>query len=112
MPEIMNFSFTRQEDGILSICIQPPAPIGGLDIRWKMTKRFGSEDNIILKSVSSGYNGASGITVTNSGNGTFNVVIWSNDTSGLEALNYATEGDVTSSGRYKQLTRGYMILQI
>lgn len=110
MAEITNFSYTRFEDGALIYMLTPQAPIGGLSLKWCMSDRFGSEEPFVVKYLSSGLNGASGISVTNSGQGVFTVTLNSVDTSGLEAKNYATWAVITSSGRYKEVAKGFLVL--
>lgn len=110
MADIANFSYTKFEDGTLTITMAPPVPIGGLDLEFFVTKRFGGDNKLIRKLSSSGYNGVSGITIISSGEGRINVTIDSPDTSGLTIGNYATQAVVTTSGRYKKITEGFMIL--
>lgn len=111
MAEISNYSWTRYEDGVLTVTMTPPVEIGGLEIRWGLSKRFGSEDFTVTKYMASGYSNTSGITMLDSGLGRFNVAINSVDTSGLDFGNYSTRAEILTSGRRKVVTEGYMILK-
>jgi hypothetical protein len=111
MPVIANIQYFSYQDGILTINMIPPTPIGGWSITWSLTKRFGSTDYIAQRFVSSGLNNVSGINITNSGEGIFNVQVKSVDTSGLEWGNYAIYVKRTDSGFVTPLQEGYMVLQ-
>lgn len=82
-----DFTLARYEDGVLTISLQPPTAIGGWDVRFRVTHRFGggqvSGEAYVNKSVASGFNGASGITITSSGQGVMNVRLNSIDSSGI-----------------------------
>lgn len=110
MAVLTDFAFIKFEDGVLTISMSPPVAIGGWEIQFKTTKRFGGVNNLITKSVSSGYNGQSGITVTNSGAGIFNVALGTQDTSGLEYGNYAAVTQRLNSGSMTTLTEGFLLL--
>lgn len=110
MPILTNFGLIRMEDGVLTISIVPSTSIGGWNIEWSLVKRFGGVTPLVTKSVASGYNGVSGITIVDSGAGVFNVAINSVDTSGLDPGNYATGADRLTSGRRTSLTQGYLLL--
>lgn len=107
---IVDFSLSRNADESAVIVMNPPVPIGGWDIRFVVGRRFSSTDPVILKSVASGFNGASGITVTNSGQGIFTVSLNSIDSSGLAYGNYAYEAARYSSGNRNPITQGYILL--
>ena len=78
-----------------------------------MQHRFDYSDNsgVFIKSCASGHgDGVSGITVTNSGAGQFQVAIRSVNTSGLDLGNYAYTFIRTDSGFRTTLAEGYVIL--
>lgn len=106
-----DFSLIRQEDATLNVPLTPAAPIGAWNLRFLMTQRFGDTSGLITKSVASGYNAVSGITVTNSGQGVFTVNLRANDTSGLEYGNYAYQLERLDSGNRSVLTEGYLTLR-
>lgn len=108
MAIIQDFSLDRTEDATVTIVMTPPTPIGGWSIRTTLTKRYGSVSGIFDKYVSSGLNGASGITVVDSGLGVFNVKIDSNDTSGLNYGNYVHCSKRLDSGFVTVLTEGFV----
>ena len=113
--QIANFQWARWNDGVLTINMQPPVDVGGWGIQFSVFHRMGggAGDNInsglIMKSIASGIaNGASGITVTNSGQGIFQVFIDSNDTSGFPYGNYAAVVSRVGSGVRCVLDEGYL----
>ena len=105
-----DFILAKYEDGTLTISMIPPTPIGGMSIEFVAQKHFGGETKLIQKYIASGLNGQSGITVTNSGMGVFNVQIDSVDSSGLNFGNIAYAANRTNSGMFAALTEGYIIL--
>lgn len=110
MPQIQNFTWIKQDDGTLNISLVPPQAIGGRAVEWYVTKRTGGEDKLIRKLANSGYNNASGITITDSGQGKFSIDMVGNNTSGFDYGNYAHRATVTTSGRQVTTTEGFMIL--
>ena len=110
MPVIADFNLVRYEDGTLTISLSPPTPIGGANIRFLVQHHFGGISGLIQKSVASGYNAVSGITVTNSGQGVFNVALRSVDTSGFEYGNYAYTTERLDSGSRTVISEGFMKL--
>jgi hypothetical protein len=108
MPIIANFTLARLEDGVLTIGLEPPAAIGGWNLQLTCMKRFGGQTPLFLKSCASGFNGVSGITVVNSGQGIFNIPINSVDTSGSEYGNYATFIERLDSGFRTVIDEGYL----
>lgn len=101
----------RWEDGILTVELTPPTPIGGWDIRFKVQKRFGIASGLIQKSAASGFvAGQSGITFVNSGTGIINIAIQKPDTSGLDFGNYAVSIQRVNSGFQTALSQGFLIL--
>lgn len=103
-----NWVLQRYNDGFLTIPLSPPVAIGAWSILFEMTKR---EDGtpIITKSVASGFNGQSGITVTNSGNGTFFISLFHGEMSGLDQGAYAYRVTRTDSGSHSTLAQGYRL---
>lgn len=83
MPVLVDFVLYTAEDGTLGVAMSPPTPVGGWTLQFTMTRRLGGTP-IITKSVASGFNGASGITVVNSGAGQFNVALHPADVSGVD----------------------------
>lgn len=110
MPVLADFTIGRYSDGVLTVYMAPPVPVGAWNIQFQTTKRFGGGSGLITKSVSSGYNGVSGITITNSGIGVLNVNINSNDTSGLNYGVYAFTLSRLDSGLVSQISEGYLIV--
>lgn len=102
-----DFGFVRWDDGILQVNLEPAVAIGGWSIEFEALQHFGGSSGLIVKSVAPGFNGASGITITDSGQGRFNVAIGSANTSGLPFGNYAYTVTRTDSGSRTTLTRGY-----
>ena len=102
----VDFSLARYEDGVLTVSMEPPVPIGGWTIQFAVVKNFGGTNYLINKSVASGYNNASGINILNSGNGVFNVNINGVDTSGMNYGNYAHATTRLDSGAYTVLAEG------
>lgn len=112
MPTLADFSLAKFQDGVLTIGLAPPTAIGGWDMKFTLQKRLGSASSgLVNKSYVSGLtNGASGITITNSGQGTVNIAIKGADTSGLEFGNYAYTFSRTNSGHQDLLAEGYLLL--
>ena len=99
----------RFQDGILNVDVEPSVAIGGWTIQFKVTGRHGFMSGAkILKSVASGYNDSSGINVTNSGNGQFQVRIFGSETSGLNYGAYAMQVERIDSGSQTVLVQGYL----
>jgi hypothetical protein len=105
----MDFAYTIRNDGTLGITLAPPIPVGGQSFVFGVGVRLGGSMNLIQKSIASGFAG-SGITITNSGNGQFNVTIAAQDTSGWSPGNYAYQFQRTQSGQFSTAVEGYMIL--
>jgi len=95
----------------------PPVDMGGWDVRFTMWRRFnyisGSVSGLIRKSMASGYgNGVSGITLTNSGTGIFNVSIAPNDFSGhFDPHAYAYRIERFDSGNANILVEGHRLVK-
>ena len=108
---LADFSFSKFEDGTLTVTLVPPVPLGGQSIEFNLTKRFGSDSALLTKSLASGFNNVSGLNLINSGAGIFTTKFDSVDTSGLAFGNYAGTFKRTNSGSVTILSEGYLILQ-
>ncbi len=106
-----NFTIIRFSDGVLTVQMMPPTPIGGQSFAFHIANHLGGDTSLITKSTGSGYGGGqSGITVADSGQGRMNIRMWASDTSGWEARNYATWCDRVDSGQVTPVTRGFLLL--
>lgn len=108
MPVIGDFAWVRYDDGVLTLGLIPPTPVGGQTVQFQVMKRFGGVSGIFTRSVASGFNGASGITITDSGQGIMQIQIRSADTSGLEYGNIAFMADRLDSGYQTRYAEGYI----
>lgn len=111
MPVHANFSYAKYADGVLTVGLQQPAPIGNWTIQFTTTKHFGTPNvsGLISKIAGSGTGGGqSGITIVDSGQGRFNVKINSVDTSGLDYGNYAGVIERVDSGFRTILSEGFL----
>jgi|ERR1700738_2969774 len=108
MPILIDYTLGKNEDGTLSISMVPQTNIGGWNILFTQTKRIGGTP-IITKSVASGFNGMSGITITNSGNGTFNVALLGSEMSGQDPGNYAFKIERLDSGAATIISTGFRL---
>lgn len=110
MPIYSDFPLARYEDGVLTIVLTPPEPIGGKTIEFVVAHRFGG-DPFVTKSVASGYNAVSGIEVTDSGAGVMSIPLFGTvDLSGQPAKNYAWECLRVDSGYRTIYAQGYVVL--
>jgi hypothetical protein len=107
---IVDFTMPLGDDGILAIPLQAPIPIGGMPIQFEVEKYFGGTSGLIVKNVASGFNGASGITITNSGQGVMNIQIFGTDMSGLQYGAYPHTLINMTSGTRTTLAEGYLLL--
>ena len=112
MPVLVDYQVVQFQDGSLTVTLTPPTAIGGQDIRFVITKRFGPDcSGLVTKSMASGYgNGASGITVLDSGAGKIRIDLWSRDTSGLDPGNYVCNLERLDSGSRTSLTKATLTL--
>lgn len=108
MPIQADFQQIRMEDGALIVSLAPAAAIGQWTIRFQAYPRFGSTSGRIVASTASGFNNVSGINITNSGAGVFNVTVPGLQTSGLEYGNYAYDVTRLESGSRTVLVQGYL----
>lgn len=107
---LKDFSWVKFDDGSLAVSMTPPQPVGGWDIQFRVTKRFGGESGLIVKSCASGFAGVSGITIAASGEGDFTIRLNSLDTSGLSYGNYAYQTMRRNSGAFQVINEGYLLL--
>ena len=106
-----DFSWTREDDGTITITLTPPASVGGWAVTFDITKRFGSTDTPKMrKSMSSGFYNTSGMNIVTSGTGVLSASIRSVDTSGWETGLYAMKTYRTNSGNQQTLVEGFMLL--
>ena len=107
MATMRSFSINKYEDGLLTINLSPPIAIGGVDVVFRVLKRYSGESGLIVKSCGSGFgSGQSGISIIDSGQGMFQVYIASRDTSGLDTGTYVYGCSRTSSGQEALLVGG------
>lgn len=107
---IVDFSVVRGIDFTITVPLAPPVAIGGWSIEMTVQKRFGGLSGLINKYVSSGMNNQSGINITNSGLGIFNVNFNACDTSGLDFGTYVYEANRLDSGSAAVLAEGALII--
>ncbi len=110
MAVLSNFSLGRYEDGVLTIGLTPEVPIGGWSIEFTVTKRFGGVTDLVTRSMAPGFQGVSGMTTVNSGQGVMSIQIHSTDMSGQEYGNYAFLTKRLDSGSMTNLTEGFLTL--
>ena len=111
MPIYADFSIGKLEDGTLTVALQPPVAIGGWQIQFTVQKHFGGISGIYTAYVS-GINSISGITITNSGQGIFNIALPSYWASGLDFGNYSYSVERRDSGFRTELSIGYILLGV
>ncbi len=110
MAILTDYQLNLPEKGVLTIEMTPPIGISGWTIEYRLTKRFGSDDYIIQNSCASGFNGVSGITVTNGAAGIMNIVNFPQYMSGKLPGPYAWTLLRTNSGHQTELARGYRLV--
>ncbi len=111
MPVTGDFEIIRYEDGVLNVSLTPPTAIGGWDLEFRLQRRFGAQAApLALYSCASGFNGTSGMQITDSGQGRMSVNFWGAPTSGLDPGNYAYAVSRTTSGFRTTLADGYVLL--
>jgi hypothetical protein len=106
----IQYYLSQFSDGMLTIGMAPPQPIGGWSIRLEVLNAFGGMSGLIQKYCASGYNGVSGITVVNSGEGIMQVQFNSPDTSGMNYGNYPIVVEALQSGGRTPICEGYFTL--
>ena len=109
MPIIHNFSIVHREPGKFPISLSPAVSIGGRTIEYVLLNHYGGQPRL-TKSAASGFSAVSGITITNSSEGKFQVDIIGADTSGWPFGVYPHEARIISGGGRITLTQGYMTL--
>lgn len=106
-----SFAWYISSDGLLTINISPPAPVGGRSLQWSVLNQQYGISGLIQKYLSSGYNGASGISILNSGQGVLNIHINGSDTSGWQAGCYFHQLVATDSGLSVTMLTGNFLLR-
>lgn len=108
MPIISDFALISYENGVFTIGINPPAPIGGYGIQFDMMGRVGGIP-VVTKSMNSGYYGVSGMDIVNSGQGIFNITLLPSEVSGLQLIrgNWFYNVQRTDSGSATSYSQGY-----
>lgn len=107
----VDFTLSRVEVGTLDIPLEPPTAVGGWTIEYQMWRRQGATGTpLSLKSIASGYDAVSGITMINSGQGMFRVSLAPADVSGMSPGNYYYQIIRTDSGQQTLLTQGYRMM--
>jgi len=109
--QLIDFELNRGDDAIIGWSLEPPAAIGGMEIHFQATKRFGGSVVLIDKSIASGYGaGQSGVFIINSGQGRLNFSLNSADTSGQDFGNISYTIKRFDSGNMTSFTEGYLVL--
>lgn len=108
MPIQTNVSYVLTDDKTVNISLNPPAPIGGMAINFNLMHRFGSTTPIATFYLASGYSGASGLTVINSGQGIFKANLFNQFTSGTLYGPLAFTAVRMDSGHVTTLVEGYL----
>lgn len=124
MPIYVDYEMARYSDGVVSIGMSPPQPIGGWTIRYREFVNFGGGQPLVLESgqssgrldvnkvekwVSSGLNGQSGITITDSGVGIMTIRVYESEVSGRPYGAYAYQLERLDSGSLCVLAEGYRL---
>ncbi len=112
MPVYADFPIVQQEDMRVSLNMNPPVPIGQWTIQFQVQRRFGGISGIMFASVASGFNGMSGITIIDSGQGQMVVTIPSVVTSGMNPGPKAFAGNRIDSGFHTCIVEGFLLLGI
>ena len=111
MPIIANYPLVRGQDGTLTISLTPATSISGWTIQATFLQRFGGSSGLIQKSMASGHDGVSGISLLDGAAGSFRVTINAGDTSGLEYGNYSYNVSRLDSGFATVLSEGFLLLK-
>lgn len=107
MPVIQNFTLSKGQDGTVTFYLVPAQPVGGWAIRYDISRRNDSASMFTASIVSGQTNGASGLTVLNSGQGWFRIALNTSGISGLLYGNYASKLWRTDSGSITTLAEGF-----
>lgn len=111
MPIYTDFPVRRGTDMSITLSITPPASIAGDSFHFEVTRVPDGSSGLINKWLSSGLSAASGITITQSGQGMVSIALVPRDTSGWDIGPYAFKYKRTSSGRETVATEGYLLVQ-
>ena len=107
MPAYTEFEIAQWSDGVLTVALNPPFPVGGVSIIFTMSKRDGGSP-LVSKVCNSGYGaGQSGIIVTNSGQGKMSVIFSPPEVSGLSPGAYQIRMTALISGKTVPVLQGY-----
>ena len=109
-----NYTQVLGADGNLAIGMIPPTNIGGWSLQFTLYERWLATSGLLVKSCASGFAGSgnlSGIVVTNSGNGQFNIPIRAQDSSGLNSQVYVYQVERTDSGFVTPLVQGNFLFK-
>lgn len=105
-----DFFLAHFADGVLTVSMAPPVAIGGMDLRFTLTKRFESAAPLVQKSMASGFYGVSGMNITNSGQGVFQVQLFGSEMSGQDPGAFAWTVQRLTSGVRTLVADGYLVL--
>ena len=101
----------RYEDGTVNLSLNPATNISGWTIAFTISKRFGSDSPLYSAGVASGFNGVSGMRVTNGPLGQLTTPIPAHFASGnIEFGNYAMLYKRVDSGAMTDLALGFLTL--
>ena len=106
MPPFYTFQLVKGDDGSFTIGLQPPISISGMGLRFDVMKRFGATP-IVSFYCASGYNGVSGLTVTNGSQGIVNAKQYNQMVSGIDYSNLALALVRTDSGHITTFVEAY-----
>ena len=110
MSTLLDFALGQREDGTLVFSMIPPTNIENWTIQYTEMHRFGGISGLVIKSTASGYNGVSGINITNPTQGIMNISIASIDSSGRDYGCYAFSIQRLDSGAVTILSEGYRLI--
>ena len=105
MPVYEDFSLSY-EDGVLTFSMAPPVAIGGMTFQFQMMKRAGGTP-IITANMAPGFQGASGITIVDSGNGIYSINQFQAQVSGRDPGAYFFLVQRLDSGFITTFAEGY-----
>ena len=104
-----DFVLFSAENGIVTVAMTPPTPIGGWTLQFTMTHRPNGTP-IIVKSMASGYYGTSGMNIVNSGQGIMSIALYPSEVSGLDPSTYAWNVYRLDSGFATDIAQGYRLM--
>lgn len=112
MPVITNFSMAAGSDQAVTFYLTPAQPVGGWSVQYALAPRNGGSPMWTATLVSGQTNGASGLTVLNSGQGWFQLTLTggSGGISGLVPGTYAGVLSRTDSGLARILAESILMV--